>query len=159
MENVKYSRVMTEMDEIVKYLDPEILGRIPKKLLNNIRLTKDNQYNFKLDKTKSLDEQQLLNETKQYLSAIFIIYCCDREEQTRLINICKKNDKKEAEKYDIGNVFKERQAKIINETNEEKIDNNNENNIQALQVIPKTPWYKKIINSIKKLFSRKDEKK
>ena len=147
MENVKYSRVMTEMDEIVKYLDPEILDRIPKKLIKNIRLTKDNNYKFKLDKT-----------TKQYLSAIFIIYCCDREEQTRLINICKENDKKEAEKYDMGNVFKERQAKTINDTKEDKIDNNNENNIQALQVIPKIPWYKKIINSIKKLFARKDEK-
>ena len=32
MDNVKYSRVMTEMDEILKYLDAEILNRIPKKL-------------------------------------------------------------------------------------------------------------------------------
>ena len=79
MDNVKYSRVMTEMDEILKYLDAEILNRIPKKLLNNIRLTKDKNYNFELDKTKTLDEQKLLNETKQYLSAIYIIYCCDRE--------------------------------------------------------------------------------
>lgn len=156
MDNVKYSRVMTEMDEILKYLDAEILNRIPKKLLNNIRLTKDKNYNFELDKTKTLDEQKLLNETKQYLSAIYIIYCCDREEQNRLINICKENDKKEDEKHNISNIFKKKQDKINDKIKEEKLDNNED--IKELQVIPKTKWYERIINIIKKFFTRKEGK-
>ena len=119
-------------------------------------MTKDKNYNFELDKTKTLDEQKLLNETKQYLSAIYIIYCCDREEQNRLINICKENDKKEDEKHNISNIFKEKQDKIKDKIKEEKLDNNED--IKELQVIPKTKWYERIINIIKKFFTRKEGK-
>ena len=48
--------------------------------------------------------------TKDLISAIYLMYCCDGEERQQLMDICKENERKTMEylnqNYDISELFK-----------------------------------------------------
>ncbi|MBR2290278.1 MAG: hypothetical protein IJ867_06820 [Clostridia bacterium] len=94
MEDKVYARVATEMTEIFKYLDIGLLYRIPKVLRDKLVETRDRDYVFQYDTGKSLNEQNVLPETKDFFASLYLEFCCSDEEKLELIKTCKANDLK-----------------------------------------------------------------
>lgn len=115
-------RVAVELNCIFNYLDLSIFYQIPKDLIELIRNSQDKNYKFVYDKTKSLNDQKLLSETRKLFSTIFIKYCCNSELQKELIEKCKENEKAWKEKYSYENLFPNDSKSKATEIKEEKND-------------------------------------
>ena len=74
-DNLLYSNVATEVVEIFSYLEEDILLKIPQKVIEKIYKLKNNNHLFKIDKNKSLEEQNMLKETREVLTILFLKYC------------------------------------------------------------------------------------
>lgn len=137
-----YSCVLTEVNEIFKYLDKNILEKLPLKLRAEILTKKNNEYQFKYDTSKQLDEQNIMPQTRSLFSALYLMYCCTPEEKKELLKICEENEEKYKEEVSIN--FPNENNKITENTN--------------LTITSKEKWYKKIFNKIKKIIFRTKEK-
>lgn len=139
MEKVEiYDRVLIQTKEILKYFEKDLLDKIPKELIEKLNSVDSTEYQFDFDKNKRLNDPRILKETKEFISAIFMQYCCNEEEREKLNKICIENDKKKTKHFDAETVLKE----------EEKIKSNN----LPITVEEKVPLYKRIIIKIKNLF-------
>ena len=151
-DSLIYSNVASELLEIFKYLDKELKEKIPEKLKESLERITNKEHNFKIDKTKELNEQNVLPQTKQVLSMIYLKYCCTREEANTLIeenyNIQKQKEMEKYEKYNPDTIFRKKEIQI-----EETIQ-------EQVQLIPMESlvWYKKIALKIsvfiKKIFRK-----
>lgn len=143
----KYPKAYKQVIEILKYAPQEIVDKIPKKMIKTFKTNMDDKYDFKIDISKSFEEQDVLEETKAILANIFRDYWATPEQKERILEK-EKNDREieeniKREKYNPDNLFKKKQ-KVIQQN--EEIQNN-------LPVeIKKEKFYKKIINFMKKIF-------
>ena len=147
---VNYSNVLTETSEILKYFDKSLLQKIPKKLIENIKTNVNHQYDFTYNVNKKLNEQEIMQETKDLISAIYLMYCCDKNEQQKLINICRENENLNT-KIQVKELFADKKKeKILIENNE--VTNN------LPQKIETQYWYQilynKVRNFINKIFKK-----
>lgn len=139
MEKVEiYDRVLIQTKEILKYFEKDLLDKIPKELIEKLNSVDSTEYQFEFDKNKRLNDPRILKETREFISAIFMQYCCNEEEREKLNKICIENDKKKTKHFDAETLLKE----------EEKIESNN----LPITVEEKVPLYKRIIIKIKRLF-------
>ena len=138
-----FSKVLAQVDIILQYLPSKSFDKIPDKIIEKIEENKDNEYFFEYDFEKSLLDQNIFEETKDFLSALYLNYICDESEKTDILKICKQNDEKYeqelAEQYDISKIFEKRKQET-----EEKSE-------KQLVVIEET-WYKKIFRKLLNLF-------
>ena len=122
-------------------------NKIPSKTIKAIELAKDKNYKFNYDKSKSLNEQTLLPETKSLLSVIYSDYLCSTEERKKW----QEYDRFELQKQD------EMKAKKYNSSVFENIENditlNNEKNLQILNNKKISLW-EKIKQFIIRLFKK-----
>lgn len=145
MNDEIFPNVASELFEIFKYLDDEILNKIPDELKNHIYDIRNLDYKFAIDKNKTLIEQKLLLETKQILSVIFLKYCCTDDEVSEILG----------RHIDIENEIED--SKIGMESLE-KFFNRNLNdcdiNTKSTDIvkIEDIPWYRKLLNKMKKFF-------
>ena len=143
----KYPKAYKQVIEILKYAPQEIVDKIPQKMIKTFKTNMDDKYDFKIDISKSFEEQDVLEETKAILANIFRDYWATPEQKERILEK-EKNDREieeniKREKYNPDNLFKKKQ-KVIQQN--EEIQNN-------LPVeIKKEKFYKKIINFMKKIF-------
>ena len=146
-----YSNVATELIEIFNYLDKNTYDKIPQKVIENLKEKRNKEYTFTIDKTKTLDEQNLLTETKQILSILFLKYCCTKEEVDEILEINKNRMISEEEekynKYNPNNIFKNR-SEDLTEPQETQ-----------LMVIEEEKTFSKIINKIINFFGKIFRKK
>ncbi|MGN1299425.1 MAG: hypothetical protein ACI4UE_05530 [Candidatus Scatovivens sp.] len=142
--NLLYSNVATELLEIFKYFDKTLKENIPSKLEEMLFEFKNEDYIFKIDKTKKLNEQKLLPETRQILSMIYLKYCCTQEEANEVLEEKRRNEllieEKKRERYNIENIFHENPKKEESSTTEMIVYEEN------------TPIYIKIVEKIKEFF-------
>lgn len=152
--DVDYTCVLSEVSEILNYLDYNLLKQIPQNLIDKINEHKNKEYKFKYDKTKKFEEQDFMPETKSLISLIYLNYCCSEERKQELLVVCKENEEREEkdlqEKYNIDNLFKKKQEKNNNEEKNEKETSPNNQMID----LNKEKWYNKIINKVKRIFWR-----
>ena len=144
-----FHNVATELEEIFNYLDKSVLNKIPIEIKEHVHKNKNDNYYFKLDKTKRLIEQDLLPETKQVLSAMFIKYCCTDKEVNEILNnhSIQQNNIEESKigLEDLQRVFESNKKQDIEESEISK----------EIIKIEKTPWYKTVIKKIKEFFKIK----
>lgn len=140
MENILIpEKAICELKEILKYLDPKLLNKIPEKLRSKIQSYDSLKYSFKIDKTKTLDEQNITKETRKIISALYLEYCCEPEEKQSLIEICKENDRKNFHYKTYEELFPKKEKPSTNK--------------MELMVIEEKPiWYVKIWRKIKEFF-------
>ena len=145
MQEKIFSNVASELQEIFKYLDASILEKIPDDLKKHIAETQNHDYSFKLDKNKELIEQDILQETKQILSTIFLKYCCTEAEKEEILQR-HREIKESAENKKIG---LEELQKIFD--NKVKYGNQTAT-AKEIAEIKQVSWYQKMINILKKFF-------
>lgn len=82
--NIKYQNALSEVDVILKIMQKDMLNRIPKPFLEFVEQKKSKSYMPNLDMELSLNEQNLLKETRAILSLIYRSYLCDSNERKKL---------------------------------------------------------------------------
>ena len=145
MNDQIFPNVASELFEIFKYLNDEILNKIPIELKNHIHDIRNLDYKFEIEKDKPLIDQKLLLETKQILSVIFLKYCCTNDEVSEILG----------EHINIQNEIDD--SKLGIESLEKFFNKNLKNydsNIESTDIvkIEEIPWYKKLLNKMKKFF-------
>ena len=143
----KYPKAYKQVIEILKYVPQESVDKIPKEMNKTFKINMDDKYDFKIDISKSFEEQDIFEETKAILANIFRDYWATPEQKERILEK-ERNDREieeniKREKYNPDNLFKKKQ-KVIQQN--EEIQSN-------LPVeIKKEKFYEKIINFLKKIF-------
>lgn len=145
MINEIYANAYQEVIEVLKYTKREDLIKIPKFKIDLYKKYMSNNNNFKIDKNKPLEEQNLSNESKAILANLFKDYWATDYEKQRIEEKEKYDLEQIAkEKYSVDNLFKKK------EVNQENASNDNTN----LEVIKEEKWYNKLFNKIKNLFHK-----
>jgi len=84
----RYCEAFAEVDYILTGLKESERSQIPKNLLDVIHEKKAKNYQFQIDLTKSLFEQNLKNETLAVLALIYRKYLSDPEKRAELEKHC-----------------------------------------------------------------------
>ena len=126
--------------------------KIPKDIILHYEKNANNNYNFKYDITRSLDEQNVSKTAKTIIAIFFRDYWATPEQRNKILNYEKyeniKEEEAKNEKYKIDDMFKKNEDKLIKNT---KL--NNEKN---MPIIPKKQkLYKKIFEKILNFFKLK----
>lgn len=150
---INTDRLFVETQEIFKYLDKKIYDKIPEKIKKIINEYEGN-YKFKYDISKELNEQDILQETKDLVVGIYYKYVADEESKKKIINnileyeeIQLQREKELREKYSVDNIFKGSDI-------EERSQNNLNDNESQLQIVKKDSLFKIIINKIFSFFKK-----
>lgn len=146
-----YAQVLTEVDEILSHVEPELLEKVPNNLLEQIHTKKDSNYEFTYDREKSLVNQDVFDETKHLVSAIYLNYMCSEENKKELFSIVLENDKKYEEdlrkRYSADNIFSKKDDSS-KEVKEEVVVETEETSLE----VKKESFIKKLINKIISFF-------
>ena len=144
-----YACAYKEVIEVLKHTKREDVNKIPKYriLLWKTNMKKD--YDFKIDTSKTLEEQNLSKEAKAIIANIFKKYWATDYQKER-IEAKEKYDieqmeKEKYERYNPNDIFKNRKQDILSE-------NSTTNNVAIVEY--KESIFKKIINKIKDIFHR-----
>lgn len=138
-ENLRYS--FYEISEILRYMPIEYNKKLPEKFKNLINENKISN-GFTYNKNKTLDNQEMLQDTKTLLSILYRTYWCTEEKRKFLEE---EDNNILTKKYNPENIFKNRKQDISTEKN----IINSVNLVEYHESI-----FKKIIDKIKAIFKR-----
>lgn len=153
----KEQKYYAEVYVILMHLGREYIKRVPDSLMSVIDRTRDKESTFEIDKNKPLFEQEVCQETKDFIAALNLLYWeKNTDQKAKLLQYYKKNDiiyeKEQQEKYSYENLFKSTkpvaEPEVVETKQEEVIENNN----QLMEV--KENFIQKIINKVKEIFRR-----
>ena len=119
-----YYKAYKEVLEILKYMSEEDVNKVPEDMILTFQIKQDKSHNIKIDVNKAIEDQNLLEETKDILANIFRDYWATEEQKQKII--ARENFEREKlelekrEKYNADKVFenkntvkKEKNYKII----------------------------------------------
>ena len=113
MENIEYSNALYQINEILKYMAPNLKARIPKKFISYFENNKSQEYNWTIDESLPLEKQDLFPTTKEILTVLYKDFICDDMERVKLEKTLNSNELKYQEelrkKYNPDNIFEDRQ--------------------------------------------------
>ena len=142
----EYREAFTEVNEILKYFNKDLLKKIPKEFIEKIKENMTTTYKVIYDNTKSLNEQNIKQETRAILSIIYRDYICDKETKEKIIQKDRKEwlelEEKKKEEYKNTELFKS------------PIKNQNISNDKYLKVVEKQNIIIKIIEKIKEIWRK-----
>ena len=149
MENIEYSNSLYQINEIIKYMAPNLKARIPKRILSYIKTNKSKEFDWQIDKTLPLEKQDLLQTTKEILTVLYKDYMCNDVERIKLEEKLNDNERKYQEelrqKYNPDNIFKDKTKEVV-----DKITVNEKTSV----VTYKESFFSKIINKIRLIFHK-----
>lgn len=141
----------TQLNKILSFLSEDIRKKIPEDILNEIAKKTNNNLDTKINKVKDINLDNILPETRKYLSFIFINYLATEEEKIEYTKIIKNNQQQYEkflnEKYSVEKIFNKRKN-LINE-NKQSIEQTNN-----LPIEYKNNIFKFIFNKLKSLFKK-----
>ena len=98
------SESAVEINAIFDNMNAETLKQIPNNFKDFLKKISSKTYSFQYDKSKKLEEQQLLPKTKGIIALIYRDYLCDEIEKQEYIENCNKVlEKIEQQKYEMYN--------------------------------------------------------
>lgn len=144
MSNDKYTKALAELKVILENSEDEIIKKIPRKFLMFVEENCDKNYFCNINPEISINNQNILDETKYLIALVYRSYLCDENEKQEYDKILQKNEenyqKKLHEKYNI-DIFENNRQKI-----EEK------ENVNLPVEIKKDKFFKKIISKVMRAF-------
>ncbi len=149
MENIEYSNSLYQINEIIKYMTPNLKARIPKKFISYFENNKSKDYNWKINEKLPLEKQNLLPTTKEILTVLYKDYICDDLERVELEKTLRNNEIKYQEelreKYSPNNIFNNKTKKVVDTI----VENENTSVLTY-----KESLFSKIISKIKLFFHK-----
>lgn len=150
---ITYEKVLKEVDYILQNLPNEIQNKIPNDFKQSIVDNMDINYVPEVfDKNKTLDEQNISEETKKILALIYRNYIVSDEERKQLIieenEIVQKLENEKRDKYNSKEIFKNKQ--------ESPNTINTATTVDELKIteLNNKRWYKEIFEKILKFFKK-----
>lgn len=145
--SINTRKAYSEIDEFLGLLSEEQRNKIPQKLREFFKEEKDQEYKKEINPNVAIKEQDLKEETLGIIALLNLQYWCENDnEKQRLKQVYAKNEenyqKVLQEKYNPDNLFKKH-----NLQQEENIITN-----EVAIVEYKEPFFKRIINRIKRIF-------
>lgn len=141
---------LVEVEAVLERLEDKYKKKIPLEIWEYIKKNKDTTYDFYFDDNKPLENQKLNIDTIAMLTYINMEYLLDEEQKKEMLRLLREDEafaeEKKKEQYKTEDLFKNRKD------NQRAIDSNTNNEIAMTKY--KESFFKKIINKIKKLFSR-----
>ena len=148
-----YARAYTEVLEILKFLPKEEYNKIPSDKIAFYEKYKDNNYDYKFDITKSLEEQKISKETNAIIVTLFRDFFATQIQKEKLEIILKQNEKENQEelrrKYNPDNVFHNNIANV-------EFNSNNSVTNETSMCEYKNSFFDKIKKWFKRLFYNKN---
>ena len=149
--NQVYKKAYTEILEIIKYLPHDEYEKIPKEKVEFYKNYRDPLYQFKYNPYKSLNEQNVLRETKAIIVDLFREVIATKEQKEKLNILLIQNEQeyqsKVHEKYSYDNLFKHKKNETLEVTNEQESIPKETSLVEY-----KESLFVKIINKIKNIF-------
>ena len=147
-EKIAYKQLIT----ILNNMEPEYKEKIPKKLMKLFEENSAEDYEFHLDLTRPLQEQELNSKTLALLAMLNLNYWCETEEEKQeLIKHYTENERKYQEelrkKYNTDNIFQKNNS----ENKQEEITEE-----QVALVEHRESVIRRLINKIKSIFHRNE---
>lgn len=137
-----YGDAFTEVYEIISYLNDEEYNKIPKEVVDAIYENRNKEYEYWLDESIPLEDQEMLPETKAILFNLFRDYLSYPWQKEKIIKMQREERLRKEEikrkKYNSDNIFKnqsnknKKQSYIENEKEKNLVDSNKENFIQKI---------------------------
>lgn len=141
---------LVEVEVVLERLEDKYKKKIPSEIWEYIKKNKDTTYDFYFDDNKPLENQKLNIDTIAMLTYINMEYLLYEEQKKEMLRLLREDEafaeEKKKEQYKTEDLFKNRKD------NQRAIDSNTNNEIAMTKY--KESFFKKIINKIKKLFSR-----
>lgn len=107
--NISYKKALSEVNEILKYVDDDVVSRIPRKFISFIEEKMEPNYKFEIQEGLNLSEQPISNEARAILAMIYRDYICSAEEKNVLLSEASKELEKielaKREKFNPNNLF------------------------------------------------------
>ena len=150
-KTVSYEKVLSEVNYILQNLPSEIQNKIPSDFKSAIVQNMDVTYIPEpYDRNKTLDEQNISEETKKILALIYRNYIVADEERKQLIieenRIIQKLENEKKEKYGVEDIFNNKTKNTNIDSNVDKLTITESNNKK---------WYKKIFEKLSNFFNKK----
>lgn len=141
MIDIKYANAYSDVLEILKYIPVEDYNKIPKNKIELFKTNANNDYSFKYNPNKTLDEQNVSKTAKAIIAILFRDYWATEIQRKKIIekqnyDRMKLEEEKKA-RYNSDNLFKDNEKKII-------MDNTEKEEEVALIEINDIKWYKKV---------------
>ena len=135
----EYREALTEVNEIFKFCDINIIKKIPYKFKKFVEDNMNTDYKFEMDLSKSINQQNISKQTRYILAMIYRDYICDEDKKEKIKKYQINRNKIIEEKYNPDNLF-------VNK----RIQKNNKEICTDLMLKQKET----IIGKIKKIFKR-----
>ncbi len=142
--------VCKEVFTILSFFSNDLLDKVPNTVIEKIGfLAMNSDADFHIDRRKSLKEQNISEESKDFISLIYYNYIADEKEKGELLELWNGNENKYQDelekKYNSDNLFPNRKKEVqINNTDMVMADN-------------KENLFSKIKNIIRKIFKNKKD--
>ena len=147
----KYADALAEVAVILDYLEDNDYNKIPKDVIEIIEKYKNEDYIFEYNEDVELKNQELLTETKAILYNFFRDYWANPKQQEKIKQWQRedriKTEIKKQEEYEYKELFPNKKVGDL------RFENITENNKQLIEC--KENIFKKIVNKIKEIFTRK----
>ena len=145
INETKYIDTAYETLYILNHCDKEFISKIPIKILNNLNeIAKNSSRKINLLPNKKLKEQNISDETKDFISGLYYTYIADKNEKKKILSIWQQNEQIDKEETPI-DIFK---------NNKTQLQANHSS--QQSNIIPyhKETIFDKIKSKIKSLFHK-----
>ncbi len=114
MVNVRLSEAITEILEILKNVDNDLIEKLPQKFKDFLQENKSETYNPEFDCMKDLKDLKLKEETKNLLGIMYMNYWSEPEERKEYVKLLNENQIKYnleiEQKYNPDNLFKKKMS-------------------------------------------------
>lgn len=138
------SMAYTEVIEVLKYMSKEEVNKIPRDVMSFYYDNMDTSYDFKVDQSKSFEEQSLSEKAKVILAMFFRDYWSSDDQREK---IRKKEaydmqmlEEEKKEKYNSDDIFAKKPEKVIEEEP------------TSLVEYKKETWFSKFLQFMKRIF-------
>ena len=153
-----YRNAFTEVYEILSYLDDSEYNKIPPKIIKVLEKNKNPDYNFWLDDSVPLQDQEFLPETRAILFNLFRDYFANPKQKEQMINYQLRETYKLEEEKKANYQGKEDLFGNKNSSAEAISTNNGEDNLNANQTslveVKKESAFTRMIKKIKSIFKK-----
>lgn len=138
----RYKSAFKEVSEILKYMDEELVNKIPTKFITFLQENMSKEYDFKINENIALEKQNISREAENILALLYRNYWATEEEKQEFARLDEQERKSNDEK--LQKIFKN----TINEFDKE------ENKDTQIVNVNNDNFFKKIINKLKKFFRK-----
>ncbi len=151
----KYTDAFTQVYVVLNELDDEDYDKIPPEVVDAIRKNRNKEYQFKIDKSIDLKDNNLLPEARALLFKIYRDYLASESQRQKILKMQneerRKRELKRQQQYN-SDIFANKETETIQKS---ELENGSELQQQSIHpVLYKESIFKRLFNRIRGAFKK-----